>query len=85
MYQCESCGHVDSALECHHDTPMSQGGPEYPDLDGLTALCKPCHAALHAADQHLPAHTLKWRAHMLKQFGRRRKHKHPVGAGPTGC
>ena len=71
MYQCESCGIVDTRLECHHNTPMSEGGPEFPDLDGLTALCKSCHAAVHAERSHLAPHTLAWRRHLRWKFGRR--------------
>ncbi len=38
---CEKCGAL--AQEVHHRTPLAAGGDPYA-LDGLEALCKPCHS-----------------------------------------
>ena len=43
---CERCQknglYVQSCI-VHHIVPLSEGGPPYPDLDGLECLCKQCH------------------------------------------
>lgn len=46
---CELCrenGIYVKTEEIHHKLPLSQGGTH--DLNNLIALCKPCHARIHA-------------------------------------
>ena len=48
-YECQECKAVASYggvwLECHHKTPVSEGGSYAPS--NLTMLCKPCHDRSH--------------------------------------
>lgn len=40
-------GECEGALCAHHIDPISDGGPEYPDLDGLVVLCHRHHRMVH--------------------------------------
>ena len=44
--QCEKDGKIVPAAEVHHKVPISQGGTHA--RDNLIALCKSCHARIHA-------------------------------------
>ncbi len=39
--RCQACGSP-TPLDVHHVTKRAQGGSDF-DLDGLVALCRPCH------------------------------------------
>ena len=44
---CEAClqmGAIEPATTVDHRTPISAGGPPYPELDGLASLCTSCHS-----------------------------------------
>lgn len=41
-------GNCRGALHVHHIHPVSQGGPEIPDEDGVVVLCNRHHALLHS-------------------------------------
>ena len=49
-YRCEGCGRMGQALEVHHTQAVNErsGDAElFPPLEGLRALCYPCHRARH--------------------------------------
>ncbi|MFV0303057.1 MAG: HNH endonuclease signature motif containing protein [Paracoccus sp. (in: a-proteobacteria)] len=49
---CEICtrrGLAVEAVAVDHFTPIRQGGPAFPELSGLLALCEPCHNEKTAA------------------------------------
>lgn len=41
-------GTCSARLHVHHLIPVSEGGPELPDLDGLITVCSACHPRLEA-------------------------------------
>ena len=43
--RCQRCG--DPATVAHHRHHVEDGGEPYPPLDGLEALCRPCHERHH--------------------------------------
>lgn len=60
-WRCERCGRP-SRLECHHKTPLEDGGAPY-DLRNLQALCRQCHIHHHqppTVDD--PPGRAKWKA-----------------------
>lgn len=42
---CKAAGRMTTANTVDHNHPISDGGPAFPGLDGLTAMCAPCHSA----------------------------------------
>ena len=44
-YRCEECGRWTN--EVHHRVPLVDGGPAFPPLSGLVALCEECHMDAH--------------------------------------
>lgn len=44
--KCERCGRL-ARLEVHHIKPLESGGEAFPPLDGLEAICRPCHFGQH--------------------------------------
>ena len=45
----EARGELVSATVVDHDVAIRKGGPAFPELDGLTSLCAPCHSEKTAA------------------------------------
>ena len=45
--RCEQMGLTVAAEIAHHIVPISEGGPPFPDLDGLESMCTPCHSSHH--------------------------------------
>lgn len=43
---CQKDGRLTATEEVHHKVPLSEGGTHA--RDNLIALCKPCHARIHA-------------------------------------
>ena len=58
-WRCEKCGAW--TREVHHVVPLEDGGPPYPPLDGLRALCRECHQRAHGKGAD-PAERREWRA-----------------------
>jgi 5-methylcytosine-specific restriction protein A len=49
---CERCrqqGRLVEAVEVHHRQALEDGGPKFPALNGLEALCDNCHRQTHGA------------------------------------
>ncbi len=45
-WRCQACG-ARTCLDVHHVLKRAQGGSDF-DLDGLVALCRPCHTQTDA-------------------------------------
>jgi len=43
-YACALRGETVEANTVDHVKPISQGGPAFPELEGLLSLCAPCHS-----------------------------------------
>ena len=66
MFECERCQRAIAGrdAEIHHDRPLAEGGEPYPALDGLTALCRECHADVHRELNEEPPERRAWRLHL---------------------
>lgn len=47
--RCQAQGFVNGAVMVHHRKPIRDGGPAFPELDGLESLCWQCHHERHSA------------------------------------
>lgn len=58
-WTCSACGCLAGkdkrSAEVHHVVPVHEGGPEYPDLNGLRVLCRACHLDAHLSPERRAA------------------------------
>ena len=50
--RCEAQGLTEGAVIVHHIVPVRDGGPKFPKLEGLEALCISCHSLHHNTQEY---------------------------------